>query len=276
MDSLFQHTDYRTFLKEWLEGRKREGSPLSYRGLGRKVGIDPGFLVHILQGTKHTAEHSIPGWIAVLGLDSGEAAYFRELVLFNRARSAREIRDRFQKLCQLRDIVLGEVEERQYRYYLDWRLPAVRVLLHTFPFRGDHEDLARRIDPAITPEEARHAIECLIDLGFVSWSDEGVLEPKTPFLTSGNRWKDHAARVFQDQTLELARRSLQVHPADRREVSTLTLAIPATEIATVQEMIHQFRNSLLKWTSGLDSSDTVLQINIAAFPLSTTSVGASP
>lgn len=276
MESLYHHTDYRAFLKEWFEGRKREGSPLSYRGLGRKVGIDPGFLVHILQGAKHTAEATIPRWIAVLGLDSGEAAYFRELVLFTRAKSAREIREHFQILCQLRDMVLGEVQERQYRYYLDWRLPAIRVLLHTFPFRGDYEDLARRLDPEITAEEARHAVETLLDLGFIAWSDEGVLEPTTPFLTSGNRWKDHAARVFQDQTLELARRSLQVHHPDRREMSTLTLAIPASEIITVQEMIHQFRNSLLRWTASLDSSDTVLQVNIAAFPLSTTAVEDSP
>jgi len=276
MDSLYQHTDYRTFLKEWLESRKREGSPLSYRGLGLKVGIDPGFLVHILQGSKHTAEASIPRWIAVLGLNAGEALYFRELVLFSRARAAREIADRFQRLCQLRDMSLGEVQERQYRYYLDWRLPAIRVLLNTFPFRGDHEDLARRLDPAITPDEARKAVEILLELGLVSWTPDGVLEPLTPFLTSGNRWKEHAARVFQDQTLELARRSLQVHPANRREVSTLTLAIPASEMATLQEMVHGFRQSVLKWTSNLDSSDTVVQINIAAFPLSTTATEDRP
>lgn len=276
MESLYQHTDYRTFLKEWFDGRKREGSPLSYRGLGRKVGIDPGFLVHILQGSKHTAEASIPQWVAVLGLDAGQAAYFRELVLFTRARAAREISDRFQRLCQLRDMALGEVQERQYRYYLDWRVPAIRVLLYTFPFRGDHADLARRLDPAITPDQAREAVDLLLELGLVSWTPEGVLEPITPFLTSGNRWKEHAARAFQDQTLELARRSLQVHPATRREVSTLTLAIPASELVTLQEMVRAFRQSVLQWTAGLDSSDTVVQVNIAAFPLSITAAEDQP
>ena len=268
VDPLFQYTDYRSFLKDWFEGRKNLGSPLSYRGLGRKLGIDPGFLVHILQGAKHTTEVSIPHWVDTLGLDAAEATYFHQLVLFNRARNPREIQQHFHRLCELRDLSMQEIGERQYRYYLKWYLPAVRVLLLTFPYRGDLDDLARRLDPPLSLEQAKEAVETLVELGLAAWNAEAILEPCTPFLTSSTSWKDKAVREFQDQTLELARRSLRAHPAQVRELSTLTLALPASEIPTLQEMVREFRHKVLRWTASLDDADSVLQVNVAAFPLS--------
>jgi uncharacterized protein (TIGR02147 family) len=268
VDRLFEHTDYRAFLKEWFEERKRAGSPISYRSLGRKIGVDPGFLVHILQGSKHVAETAIPRWVDLLGLDTAQAAYFQQLVLFNRARAPREIQQHFQRLCELRDMSLREVSGKQYRYYLKWYIPAVRVLLLTFPYKGDLEDLARRLDPAIDVVQAKEAVDTLVDLGLAEWNSEGALDSVSAFLTSGDRWKDLAVRSFQDQTMDLARRSLQIHPPEAREMSTLTLAIPASEIPTLKEMVRDFRQKVLRWTASLETSDCVVQVNVAAFPLS--------
>jgi len=267
VDPIYQYTDYRLFLKEWFEGRKLLGSPLSYRGLGRKVGIDPGFLVHILQGSKHTAEASIPKWVEILRLDSAEAAYFNQLVLFNRARNPREIQQHFHRLCELRDLSMHEIGERQYRYYLKWYYPAVRVALLAFSYTGNLEELAQRIDPPLELDQAREAIDTLLELGLVAWNEAGALEPVSPFLTTSSRWKDKAVLEFQDQTLDLARRSLRHHHASQREMSTLTLALPAREIPTLQEMVREFRQKLLRWTASLEDADSVLQINVAAFPL---------
>jgi uncharacterized protein (TIGR02147 family) len=267
VDPIFQYIDYRTYLKDWFNACKRRGVPLSYRGLGAKVGIDPGYLVHILQGSKHIAEANIPRWVEVLKLDGTEAIYFHRLVLFNRARSSREIQLHFQILCELRDLSMVEIQDRQYRYYLKWYYPAVRVALLTHPFMGDYADLAARIDPALTPEQAKEAVDLLLELGLVAATPEGVLEPASDFLTSSSRWKDRSVLEFQDQTLELARRSLRHHSPKVREVSTLTLSLPASEIATLQAMVRDFRQKVLRWTASLDTADTVMQINVAAFPL---------
>ena len=268
MPLLYDYTDYRSFLKDWFAERKSLGFPLSYRSLGQKLGIDPGFLVNILQGNKHTTEASIPKWLKLLKLTTPEAAYFQQLALFNRARSQREIQQHFQRLCELRDLSMQDASERQYRYYLKWHYPAVRVNLLAFPYRGEIEELASRIDPPITPAEAQEAIDTLLSLGLVAWTPEGVLEPVSAFLNASGDWKNKAVLEFQDQTLELARRSLRQHDASVREVSTLTLAIPAAEIPTLQELVREFRQKVLHWTASLDSADSVLQVNIAAFPLS--------
>ena len=266
--SIYEHTDYRVFLREWFEEQKTRKGFMSYRYLSRRVEIDAGFLAHIFQGSKHLAEVAIPRMAQELSLDSGESEYFRELVLFNRARSPRQIREHFQRLCELRDLQTREVSDRQYRYYLKWFYPAVRVALLAYPFRqGEEAEFGQRMDPQLSAAQVKEAIALLLELGLVAPGEDGCLEPVAPFLTTGDRWKDEAVRSFQDQTLELARRSLQCHDASQREVSTLTLAIPAAEIPTLQEMVRDFRRRVLQWTSSLDTADAVLQVNIAAFPL---------
>ena len=268
MASLFEHTDYRSFLREWFEAEKSRKGFMSYRYLSRRVGIDAGFLVHIFQGTKHLSESAIPRMIQELRLAAPEAEYFRELVYFNRARTPRQIEEHFQRLCQMRDVQTSEIGSRQYRYYLRWQLPALRVALLTRPFRaGDEESLGKRMDPALSEAEVKEALESLLELGLVAWTPEGILEPTSPFLTSGDRWKDLAVRQFQSQTLGLAQRSMETQPAAHREISTLTLAIPGSEIPTLQEMVRQFRQKVLQWTASLDDSDTVMQVNFASFPL---------
>lgn len=268
MASLYEHTDYRAFLREWFDEEKSRKSFMSYRYLSRRVDIDAGFLVHIFQGTKHLSESAIPRMVKELQLDSTDGEYFKELVLFNRARGPRQIKEHFQRLCQMRDLQAQEVSALQYRYYLKWQYPAVRVALLTRPFRaGDEAALGERMDPPLDRSEVHDVIAVLLELNLVAWSPEGILEPLTPFLTTGDRWKDVAVRQFQSQTLQLAQRSLEEHPARVREVSTLTLAIPESEIPTLQDMIKEFRQKVLQWTASLDDSDCVMQVNVASFPL---------
>jgi uncharacterized protein (TIGR02147 family) len=266
--SLYEHTDYRSYLREWFDEEKSRKSFMSYRYLSRRVDIDAGFLVHILQGTKHLAESAIPRITKELQLDSADAEYFKELVLFNRARGPRQIKEHFQKLCMMRDLQTQEISAKQYRYYLKWQYPALRVALLAHAFRaGEEATLGALIDPALTEEEVKEGLATLLELGLVAWTTEGVLEPINSFLTTGDRWKDMAVRQFQSQTLQLAQRSLEEHPPGIREVSTLTLAIPAKEIPALQEMVREFRQKVLQWTASLDDSDSVMQVNMASFPL---------
>ncbi len=270
MPLVFDYTEYRAFLRDWIAEKKASGSPVSYRGLGNKLGIDPGFLVHILHENRHTTEDSIPRWVKVIGFNDIEAQYFGQLILFNRAKSPRDIQQCFQRLCELRDLQLTEISDRQYRYYLKWQQVAIRVLLLTYSFRGDYADLARRLDPPIPAQEAEEVVNTLLELKLVAWNEDGVLEPTTPFLSTSRQWQDKAVHEFQTQTLQLAQRSLKIHRPQDRQISTLTLAIPAAEMGTLQEMAREFQQKVLRWTASLDDSDSVIQVNVAMFPLSST------
>lgn len=268
MVKLLECLDYRAYLREWMEERRQQGGPMSYRWLAQRLDLDPGFLVNIVLGRKHIPESALPALIRVLKLRGRHAVYLKKLVAFNRARSDVSIARTFAELSQIRDLSVTALSEKQYRYWMEWYYPAVRIYLLAQTFTGNYEELAANIDPPLTVKQAKEAIQILLDLDLVEWNKAKVLEPKQAFVSTGDAWQNGAIHRFQEQTLELARRSIYHHSGDDREISTLTLAIAHNDIPELQDMIREFREKILNWVSHRTEADQVVQINIAAFPLS--------
>lgn len=241
MTDLYAYTDYRAYLRDWFEESKKSQPFLSFRYMSRRTGIDAGYLAHVFQGSKHIAESSIESMIKLLGLRSKDTKYFQELVLFTRAKNEREIKERFQKLMSLRSVSARELSSRQTRYWAYWYYPAVRLTMLNYAFRGDYADLVQRLSPPITAEQAREAVRVLENLQLVRQEENGSYTVLDPHVSTGDAWQSLAIREFQEQTLRLAAESLTRHPKGKREISTLSLAIPQGEISTLQDMVREFR-----------------------------------
>lgn len=265
---LFKYTDYRAFLRDWFEQTKLHSSFMSYRYLARRTGIDAGYLAHVFQGNKHLSEQGVQKLIDLLAFAPNEERYFEAMVAFNKARRESDIHEKFEKMMQWREAGARILNQQEYRYWMHWYIPAIRLTLLTEDFKGDFQALARRLTPSITAKQAHEAVDVLMDLGLVELRPDGVYEVQDAHLSTGNAWASAAIREFQSKTLGLAQESLRNHPPELREIATLTLAIPKEEIATLQEMMRDFRSKVAKWAVGMDRSDYVLQMNLACFPLS--------
>ena len=267
-NDIYQYTEYRVYLRDWFEQSKVHSPHISYRYLARRTGVDAGYLAHVFQGNKHLSDAAVERFGELLGLGAKEQRYFAEMVRFNKARRDDEIRERFEKLTLLRESGVRVLNQQEYRYWMHWYVPAVRLTLLNDDFTGDYAALARRMTPAITERQATEAVELLMDLGLVRHREDGVYEVQDTHLSTGDIWASAAIREFQAKTLDLARESLRLHPPAVREIATLTLAIPQDEIATLQEMMRDFRSRVAKWAIGLEKSDCVMQFDLACFPLS--------
>lgn len=268
MVNLYQYTDYRAYLRDWLVEAKESFPAMSYRYMASRLGLDPGFLVHIFHGQKHLAEKHVPGLVKLLKLNAKDAEYLRRLVSFGKAKGEADISRRFLELMEMRESRVREVSSREHRYYAHWYVPAIRCLLAAIEFRGDWNELAKKLCPAIRPEEARSAVELLEVLGMVRRRADGVWETLDAHLSSGDVWTGHAVRGFQKQTLQLALDALDGMPKERREISTLTFAIPAQEMPALNEMVRDFRARLARWALASQDADQVFQMNIQIFPVS--------
>lgn len=268
MNRLHQHTDYRAFLRDWFAEAKESHPAMSYRYLASRLSLDPGFLVHVFHGQKHLAEKHIPAMTAILKLKSGESEYFRRLVLFGKAKGATETRRRYEELMESREGQVRNVDSKEHRYYKHWYVPVIRCLLGTFEFRGDWEDLARRLRPAITPTQAKEAVSVLKKLGLVAKNGAGAWEPTDVHLSSGDAWIGRAVLDFQKQMAELGLGSLADIPKEEREISTLTFGIPIEDLPDLRAMVREFRAKLARWAVSKDTSDAVFQMNIQIFPVS--------
>lgn len=264
---LFEHVDYRTFLKEWMDEEKRRKPFVSYRYLGARIGIDPGQLAKVLGCTRHLSEELADHLARFVGLEGKDLEYFSHLVRFTKAKTPTAIRLHFEKLQSLRGFHPEIVGEAQVEFFSDWRLPAMRALLSFHAFDGDWARLGRRLSPAITAEEASQAVARLERLGFLIAKDSGGWEVASPFLTTGSQWRAAAIRHFQLETLHLAEHSLAEHPPEWRDISTLTLSFPRSALPEIKARLAETRESILKMVKEMGDADAAFQLNVQLFPL---------
>jgi len=268
MTSLFDSLDYRHFLKQHFDKIRKEKNWYSYRLVAQKVKIDPGQLVKILQGQRHISERLIPVFSKFLGLRKKEHEYFTCLVRFNKAKTSSETELYFEKLMEIKDLILPHVEPNQERFYLKWYHSVLRVLLAFYKFDGDFKKLGNLLSPAISEREAMASVELLLELGFIEKGPDGNYTVSERFITGGGNRRMLAVRHFQQQTIQLSERSLLNDPPQVRDISSLTISIPKDTLGEIREMIAEFRKSMLRRVMEISQKpDTVYQLNLQLIPV---------
>lgn len=266
MKRIFEYFDYQKYLRDFYEEKKRDNTFISFRYLGNRMELDPGFLLKVIQGKHHLAERSIAPVCAYLKFSEQETRYFEVLVSYNKARTSSDIKLYFEKLMALREPGSRPVEESQYAFYQKWYHSAIHALLSIYEFKGGYKKLASILTPCITAKQAQESIRLLTKIGMIKCEDDGVYRPTDFFVTSGERWQTVAIHNFQKETINLSSQSLDLHPKEVRDISTVTVALSMKDLPEIRERIRQFRKSILSLDSG-NQPDTVFQINIQVFPV---------
>ncbi|MDB5103812.1 MAG: hypothetical protein JWP91_1501 [Fibrobacteres bacterium] len=265
--NVFDHLNYNAFLKDYYEYRKNRNAFFSYRYLGRILNLDAGFLVKVLQGKLSLPEKCIDPLIKLCAFEGRQADYFRELVHYGRAKTAKDIKAHFERLIALRDLEPRKVEMAQYSFYQKWYHSAIQCLLLFHRFTGDFKALAAKLSPAISVKEAKESIRLLEDIGFVRKQEDGRYEVQDARITTGDKWQSVAIRTFQEECLKLAGESLTRHPKEDRDISTVTITLSSRNLEEVRARVKELRQSLLHLRQDGDEPDSVYQVNIQVFPL---------
>lgn len=267
MPELFDHTDYRAFLREYLDQRKRKDSFFSLRYFAQKVGTDAGTVVKILQGQLHLSQRLVPGVVASCKLDEKQAEYFRAMVDFGKARGGADIRRTFERMTALKGVRSRTLEERQYAFYQSWVHSAVRATLGIRDFRGDWKTLGASLLPPVPAAKVKESVALLESIGLIHRGEDGVWRLGDAIISTGERWRGEAIREFQSQTLDLAKESLLRDPSDLREHSTVTLTLRRSDLPLLKRRAAEFRQDLLKIATEATEEDAVFQVNLQIFPM---------
>ena len=268
MESLFEYFDYQQWLRDYYEHRKERHRYFSYRYMSAKTGIDPAFLVKVLQGKVHLTLKSVPRIADLCSLDAREAGYFEYLVRYGRAKKNEDIKKYFEKLLSMRERCGVSVEESQYEFYQKWYHSAIRSLIGAGFFDGSYDRLARQLSPSIDPEQAQSSVLLLEQLGMIQKDSEGGYELAKPLITTGRKWQSTAIHQFQKECIKLAGQSLDRHPKERRDISTVTIAVSHKDMEAIRELTQQYRHALLNLKTENETVDCVYQVNVQIFPLS--------
>lgn len=271
MPDLFKYLDHRRYLKDYYrEQKEKRGSTFSFRTFARAAGLSsPNFLKLVMDGKRNLGPDGIERFGKALKLNKEETAYFENLVHFNQASTDDERNEWYKRLSTSKKYrEIREIEKDYFVYFSHWYYAAVRELVLLPDFKEDPDWIARHLFPPITVREAKTAVELLLKMGFVKRDKSGRLVQVERNITTAREVQSLAISNFHRQMILRASESIERTPPEKRDVSSLTLALSKEKFTEAKRRIQEFRRELNVLLSEEGKSEAVYQVNFQIFNLS--------
>lgn len=267
---IFEYTNYRAFLSDLYRYRKAQSSKVSFRQLARAAGFSsPNFLKLVMDGQRNLSRSGIDQVAKAIRLKQDEATFFRNLVFFNQATRAEEKQFFAEQLLRSASLKrLKPLQRAQFEVFSHWYTLAIRELVTLTGFQENPAWIAGKLVPAITPAEAAGALETLLALGLLSRSPEGRLVQSEAQLTTGDEVYSVSVAKYHREMMARAADSIDRFPAEKRDISSVTLALSKEGAARIKKMVQEFRKEVLAAAAQEASPSGIYQFNFQVFPLS--------
>ncbi|MBN2037389.1 MAG: TIGR02147 family protein [Chitinispirillaceae bacterium] len=278
MPSIFEFIDYRKFLEAYYREQKEKSSYFSFRYFARRTGINsPSFLRHVIDGKRNLTRPAIEKFSAALKLTTKEATYFRNLVLFNQAKTSAEKQEHYAVLRSMAGGVKESVlNADQYDYFAYWYVPVIRELVALRNFGDDYRKLAAMVRPAILPSEAKAAVKLLLRLKLIRKQENGTFCQANSAITADGAVTSLAVRSFTRNMIERSNHALDTVDRSERHISGLTMGISHATFEVIAAEIDAFKDRLKIMVNQDQDGDRVYQMNISLFPVSEDLKGDDP
>ena len=264
---VFRFRDYREFLAAFYAHAKAAGS--SYRGFARAAGLGaPNYLKLVIDGKRNLSKEMAGRFASACRLNAESTEYFELLVAFNQADNDAErnvLHERLSRFARFRSA--QRLDVAQHEYHSSWFIPVVRELVSCPGFVEDAAWIAAQLEPAISEQEALHALDVLERLGLLERGENGQLLQASRAVTTGQQASGLHIRNYHAEVLQRAIRAMHEIPAEERYISALTLSSSAATWAEVMRRVIAFRQELVALCDADPAPSRVVQLNLQLFPL---------
>jgi uncharacterized protein (TIGR02147 family) len=270
MVQIYDYMDYRQYLQDFFEEKKRELHFYSYRLFSQRAGLkSPNFLKLVIKGERNLSKHSVYKFAKAMALAKKETEYFENLIFFNQSDLLEEKNLYLMNLMRYRKKSdTKTIEEAEYEYYTNWYTPVIRELVCAADFKDDYKRLGAAVIPSIPAADAKKAVELLLKLKFITCNSDGAYSKTAVSLTTGPRVRSLAVANFHRSMLRLADDAIERFSPSDRDITCLTLSVANETLPIVVERLQQFRIELLELAGEDEKTDRVVQLNLQLFPLS--------
>lgn len=274
VNSIFEYTNYRLFLKDYYEERKAQEG-FTYRDFSRLAEMNStSWLLHLIKGTKNLSTDSIARVAKAIKLNKAETEFFELLVPFTQARTNGAKDHYYARMLTLkRKLKIARIGEEQYEYYTKWYHPVIRSLVTKMELPAgpdgepDYGVLAKCLVPPIPPREARHSVKLLEKLGFISQVADGKWTLASAIISTGDEVATLNVVNYHKQVARLAESAHDLAPKEERDISALTMGVGETEFFKIKARIQAFRKEIMDIALASESADRVYQLNFQFFPV---------
>lgn len=265
--SLFQHSDYKSYVLERIEGMPKAGRG-EFQKIAQTLSMHSTRVSHIFRGDMHLTLEQAAGLCRYWGMAQIEAEYFIVLVQLARAGTedarkilkaqAQSLRSRSKELITRVPQDRALTESEKGIFYSSWQYSAVRLLTSIDEFQT-LEALATRLD--VSRERMREILDFLVDTGLcILKNDRYQMGPKTTHLESNSPL---IARHHSNWRLKALPRHEKLSP--RELAYTCPVSLNRKDQEVLRELLVQTVQTFLKTVTASEPSDMVACLTIDWF-----------
>ena len=124
---VLQYTNYRVYLRDYYEYKKKTVPAFSLRFFAEKAGLSShAHLKLTIDGKRNITKNTVVKLIHGLGLESQRAAYFESLVFFNQAQTDADKQVYYAQLLKASPrSKLHKMDKAQFRIFREWHHSAI-------------------------------------------------------------------------------------------------------------------------------------------------------
>lgn len=265
---IFEHEDYRRYLKDVLVKRQKRRPAYSLRALARDLGVQPSLLSEVLSGKREFSETTLHSVSERLELDADESDYFRLLVHFKKAKTdaqREKIRARIER-SHPRAPRTQDLDLERFRAISDWIHFALLRYLE-IPRRFRKEEAARRFGLHVYEIEA--AIGRLVTLGLARADAKRGFVKTAGSLRVESKRDSEALKRYHEPLFAKASESLRRFSPSERYTGTETVLLRTVDLPAAAEIIEECFTRLLALSARSSAADSeVYHFAMNGFPLS--------
>jgi uncharacterized protein (TIGR02147 family) len=268
MKEIVEYTDYRKYILDYYEERKRS-SVFSWQKFAQDAGFSSAvFLKYVCEGKKNLSVGSAGSVASAMGLAGYEQTYFVLMVSYAHAKSDKAKRAAFEERCALAKAhkmrVLGNDE---FDYFKSWKNPVLRELAPHMPGAKPLE-MARACSPSITAAEVTETLNFLVKLKLLKRDRDGNYHQTDKTITMGDMdVVPVAARELQRQMGEFAIKAIDL-PLSERTMSGFVLGLTERSYERIRKEMADFYRRVVAIATEDDETERVYRMNMQLFPLS--------
>jgi uncharacterized protein (TIGR02147 family) len=265
---VLQYTNYRVYLRDYYEFKKKTVPAFSLRFFAEKAGLSShAHLKLTIDGKRNITKNTVVKLIHGLGLENQRAAYFESLVFFNQAQTDADKQVYYAQLLKASPrSKLHKMDKAQFRIFREWHHSAILEMVALKDFRPVPDWISKRLGGLVTPAQVTESLKLLLELGLLVKTANGYRQ-RDPLITTDDEVQDLMVKMYHLQMLKLSADMLSALPGAQRDVSALTFGIKREDFPNLKKHLQLMRKELLDFSAKAGEAEDVVQINIQLYPL---------
>ncbi len=222
----------------------------------------------IINGQRHPGPQVSAKLADYFKFNESERSYFLGLISLGKSRNEAEIsillKERLQKINPRKNVRF--IDEHMYGLLSSWVPYAVREMTKLNGFEATPAWIAEHLRFKAGKQVIKKAILDLKAFKMIEVHKNGTVRASEVEIDSEPDVENHATRVYQSATLDLAKEALNDCPIHQRDFSSLTMTINAEDFPELKRRIRYFLDQVQRDFEVKHNGNSTIQLQIQSFP----------